>query len=126
MACPEPVADSLTSREDISPQSDTTQTKEDIGEFNSRRIKGANGREDILQVSVFTQEAAAAHNAWFEIIKLLESSGLVELPSQLLVEDREPPQPRLNGRPVDGKRPNITVYLSMVGSPTSLATGYFD
>ncbi|KAG8784128.1 hypothetical protein FRC12_018951 [Ceratobasidium sp. 428] len=118
MACPEFVADSLISREDISLQSDTTQTKEDIGEFNSRRIKGANGREDILQVSCFTQEIAATDNAWFEIIELLERVRLVELRSQLLFEEREALKPRLNDRPVDGKRPDITVYLSMARDQT--------
>ncbi|KAG8710737.1 hypothetical protein FRC09_020954 [Ceratobasidium sp. 395] len=113
MACSEFVAASLISEEEILLQSDTTQTKEEIGELND-----TDGGGDISQVSGFTQATAATDNAWFEIIKMLETSGLVELPGQLLFEDQEPPQPRLNGRPVDGKRSNITICLIMARDRT--------
>ncbi|KAG8708948.1 hypothetical protein FRC09_000959 [Ceratobasidium sp. 395] len=96
-----------------------TQTKEDIGESNSRRIQGTDSGEDKLKVSGFTQATVATDNAGSEIIKFLESSGLVELPSQLLCENREPPQPRLNDKPEDGKRLITIVHVSMARNRTS-------
>ncbi|KAG8719840.1 hypothetical protein FRC09_010535 [Ceratobasidium sp. 395] len=114
LACSEIVAGSLTPQADILLQGDMTPAKEGIDELDSpRRIQDTDDGEDHLKDPGSTQAKFTTKDAWFEIIEFLESSRLVELPTQLLVEGRKLPQPRLHDIRGDDKRSSITVHVRM-------------